>query len=162
MSDYSKYTVRLLLTTREGRLGTQILQDNALPMIWDRDGDDETVEADFESLDDQGLHCHRYTIDGDKWRQLEDSGMLHYVSYWVQRGVDLVDTLDSVLAGEDPKGFNSEEEERIDEKNAEIETLQARNLELVTALAMLCDTRRQSVGRCLASDMENARAVLAR
>ena len=124
MTDYSKYTVRLMLTTREGRTGMQDLGSDE-PMVWDRDGDDETTEAYFDSLDDKGFHCHRYLIDGDQWRDLEASGMLEKVVYWVQRGVDLIDSLDAAREGVDPDCFAFEAAQALDEKDAEIAALKA-------------------------------------
>jgi len=69
----SRTDIRLTLTTRYGRTGVSIL-GRAAPMAWDSDGDDEPTVALFELLTQDGAVVESFAIDGNAWRELEDTG----------------------------------------------------------------------------------------
>jgi hypothetical protein len=122
------WKLSLTLTTREGRIGTELI-GSGRPMSWDTDGDDETVEATFALHDHAGGLLATTTIDGDNWRTLESEGRsLEDILKWVSHpdtDFTLAAAVAAAVKGVDPDGWTNAHE-RVLELQAELELTKGR------------------------------------
>jgi hypothetical protein len=109
-------TVRLGPTTVRAGIadGFEPLDDKP---EWDREPDGETTSAMIVQTDAECAYAldEAEALDGHDWRQLEDTGELHYIAFWVRRGVSLSTAIEACQDESDPRGFNHESEEMADE-----------------------------------------------
>lgn len=94
--------IKLTLKTADGCTGTSTLYANGLrdtePVVWDREPDAWTVSALFENTEFDGEDTCE--IDGDQWRELEQSGHLDDIALsakWSEKSLETI--VDAALNG---------------------------------------------------------------
>jgi hypothetical protein len=130
----AKYSLSLTLTTRCGRIGTEVI-GSGKPMSWSEDGDDETVEAVIAWHGDDGALIDSVTLDGDEWRELEDDGKtLEDVLKWVSHpdaDCTLTSAVNAAREGVDPDSW-TDAHEHVIELQDELARMEERQQQLVS------------------------------